>query len=168
MTMKRAPSKVGYTVEAFDPPAIYPMSSPLPVSLTPLAPDLIYEFPSSIYRIEANANEDFYLPLQLMRLQNDGSQTPVLLTGLGLEFYIRPRFEHATIIKKLTIGTGITIIDATLGYLELYIAQATVATDLLISKAPAHHWDYFFNVIDAGKITELFRGPLVVHAGIYP
>lgn len=168
MSIKRAPSLVQYNVDTYDRPAIYPHSLPLPVSVTPLAPDLVYELPSSIFTIETNANEDFSLTLQLNMLNTDGSETPLDLTGYALEFYIRPRFNHSVIIKKLTIGAGIAVNDAAGGIVTLRLAQSVVASDLLVSKAPADHWDYFFNAIAGGGISELFRGPFVVHAGLYP
>jgi hypothetical protein len=169
--MKRAPSKVSYKVEAFDPPAIYPLSSPVPVTVTPLSPDLVYELPSSIFRIECNANEDFDLRLKLTRLQADGSEVAVDITGWALTLVIRPRFDHATVIKRLdvvTTGNGIIVEDAAAGMIRIYLAQPVVASDLLVSKSPADHWDYFLNGTVTGTITELFRGPLVVHAGRYP
>jgi hypothetical protein len=175
MTMKRAPSKVRYNVNTYNPPAIYPLAPPVPATVTPLLPDLIYEHASSIFRIEANANEDFNLPLQLTRLNIDGSEAPIDLgTSPILEFVIRPRFDHSAIIKKLTAGTGsdgagIVINDGTSGLITLYMPQAVVGTTLLVSKTPAEHWNYFFNwTIPGTAISELFRGPLIVHAGRYP
>jgi hypothetical protein len=169
MTMKRAPSTVHYNVNTYDPPAIYPMSVPVPATVTPVMPDLVYEHASSIYKIETNANEDFNLPLQLTRLNTDGSETPIDFgASPALSFVIRPRFDHATLIRDLTVGDGIIVDDAATGLITLYLAQSTVATELLVSKSPADHWDYFFNWLQAGALTELFRGPLVVHAGRYP
>jgi hypothetical protein len=169
MTMKRAPSRVIYSGDVLAEPAIYPRSVPEPVALYTLAPEMVYELPSSIYKIEANANEDFDLSLELKYLTEDGTETPIDFGSTPvLEFYIRPRFDHSTIIKKLTVGAGIMVDDAAAGKLTLYMAQATVATDLLVSKMPAQHWDHFFNWINAGSVLELFRGPLVVHAGRYP
>jgi len=170
MSIKRAPSRVGYTVETFDPAAstVYSRSMPKPLTVVPLAPDLVYELPSSIYTIETNANEDLNLALQLTRLVADGSETPLDITGVTLDFIIRPRFDHVTLIKHLTNGAGIVIEDAPAGMITLYLAQYIVAGELLVSKSPADHWDYFFNSTVGGTVTELFRGPFVVHAGRYP
>jgi hypothetical protein len=108
------------------------------------------------------------LSLQLNQLGEDG-ETPIDFGSTPqLEFYIRPRFEHQTIIKKLTVGSGIALDDPTTGKITLHLDQAAVASDLIVSKWPAQHWDHFFNWIQAGAITELFRGPFVVHAGVYP
>jgi hypothetical protein len=169
MSMKKAPSKVRYEGEVLETPAIYPRSTPVAVSVYALAPDLVYEHASSIFKIETNANEDFSLALQLMVLNPDGTETPIDLgTSPVLEFYIRPRFDHLSLIKKLTVGSGIVLDDAATGKITLYLPQATVATDLLVPKYPAQQWDYFFNLLGSGTVTELFRGPFVVHAGRYP
>lgn len=169
MTMKKAASRVQYSGGVYEQGALYNLSMPAPDAVYRIDPDLVYEWSSSIYVIETNANEDFNLPLQLTRLQMDGSEIPLDLGAAPvLEFYIRPRFDHITIIRKLTVGSGITIEDAANGKLTLYLSQATVASDLIIPKWPAQHWDYFFNWLDGGAVTELFRGPLVIHAGLYP
>lgn len=176
MSDKIAASEVHYSGEVLDRPAIYQRSLPVAQRVYALNPNLVYEWPSSIFRIECNANEDFDLPLQLNWLDDDGSERPLDLTIGGaepapvLEFYIRPRFDHTTIIKKLTVGAGIMLQNAVGGQVRLFLPQATVAADLIVSKRPAQHWDYFFNWKHTAtpRVLELFRGPLVVHAGIYP
>jgi hypothetical protein len=167
MSSKRAPSRVDYKVEVTDPayPTVYSGSMPIPTTVVPLTPHMIYELPSSIYTIETNANEDFNLKLQLTRLERDGTETPVNLTGGALSFYIRPRFDHTALIKLLTIGDGIIVEDAINGLITLYMPEVDVRTDLLVTKPPANHWDYFLNFILGSGTTELFRGPFVVHAG---
>lgn len=174
MSMKKAPSRVDYTVETFAPelPTVYSRSVPMPSTVVPLMLPMVYELPSSIFVIETNANEDLDLPLQLSQLAADGTESPLDITGMAFEFVIRPRFDHTVVIKNLKNDDGVYVTDAVNGMLRIYLPQSLVASQLFVSKAPADHWDYFFNsqtTIDSEiRTTELFRGPLVVHAGRYP
>ena len=169
MSMKRAPVKVHYTGNSYSDGVVYKRSQPEPAAIYQLMPDLVYELPSSVYKIETNANEDFDLPLQLNMLDETGAELPIDFGATPvLEFYIRPRFDHSTIIKKLTVGAGIVVDDAAAGKVTLYLAQAIVATDLIVSKQPAQHWDHFLIWKQGAAVAELFRGPLIVHAGTYP
>ena len=120
-------------------------------------------------QIEASADEDFDLSLTLLEKQEDGSDAPLDLTNGGaiaspiLDFYIRPRFDHSTLIRRLssdlTYG-GVTIDDAATGRISLFVSRANV-----IAGIPVGRWDHFLVWNIGGRYEEIFRGPLLVHPG---
>lgn len=87
------------------------------------------------------------------------------LTDCVVEMHIRPTFDHATLIKKLSTATGqIVVDDAVHGAISIVMPRASVVTDIPVS--PNGGWSHFLRVIDAAAAeVEWFRGPLIVRAG---
>lgn len=136
----------------------------------------LVEKPYTSGTIEINQDETFELNLTLMQINDDNTQSPYDLTHGGvvtapvLEFIIRPRWDHTTLIKKLTSpaggGGGVIIDNAALGQVGLYVDQDTVAAELPVTETPQpNDWEYFFSEIVAPKVTELMRGRFIVYPG---
>lgn len=90
---------------------------------------------------------------------------PIDLTGLKLELFVRPRFDHSTLIRKLStvVGEGgeIIIDNATKGAVSIAVTQANVAASL-----PVGTWDYFLRLNNgAADIEEVCRGTLTILGG---
>lgn len=89
------------------------------------------------------------------------------LTSCTLELYIRPTFDHATQIRKLTSAGGspeIIVDDAPKGAAHILVTAANVTSALPVS--PSQGWAQFLRVVKAsGTIIEWWRGPLIVRAG---
>lgn len=88
---------------------------------------------------------------------------PLDLTGKTIELYIRPRFDHSVLIRKLTSAPGgeIIIDNATKGAAHIFVTAANVAANI-----PVGVWDYFMRVVNGpSDIVEWRRGSLTVHAG---
>jgi hypothetical protein len=88
---------------------------------------------------------------------------PIDLTGKTLELYVRPRFDNATLIRKLSSATGEIVIDnATKGSAHIFVTAANVAAGI-----PPGVWDQFLRLVNgAGDIEEIWRGRLTVYAGV--
>lgn len=84
-------------------------------------------------------------------------------TGQVLELYIRPTYDHSTLIKKLSTETGELVwVDESLGKSAIEMPRADVIADI-----PVGEWD-IFAVLSADSpdtYREPFRGKLIVHAG---
>jgi hypothetical protein len=107
--------------------------------------------------------EDLNDPLPQF-LAADGA--PLNLTGKVVEIYIRPTYDHSTLIKKLTStgSAGVIIDDAAQGLCTAFLARATVQADIPVS-TKAKDWDFFVVISDGGTYEEFARGPFYVHAG---
>ena len=92
-------------------------------------------------------------------VEGDGT-TPLDLTGSLLELYIRPRFAHGTLLKKLAVGSGIVIEDASQGMVYFSVDRAVIQTDL-----PVGEWQQFMVLTEGTVQTELWRGQFRVHPG---
>ena len=110
-------------------------------------------------RVDEQWNEAFWLV--------EGN-LPLDLTGKTIELYIRPRFDHATLIRKLTSAAGVDpgcgeiIIDnATKGAAHIFVTAANVTAGI-----PVGVWDYFMRVVNTSDdIKEWRRGTLTVRPG---
>lgn len=100
----------------------------------------------------------------------DGTR-PLDLTDCTVELWIRPAFNHATLIRCLSSdeeaedgGGEIIINDAELGSITILVPQATVEAEIPVS--PSAGWSHFLRIVtDGGTVIEWWRGSLVVRAG---
>jgi hypothetical protein len=108
--------------------------------------------------------EDLNDPLPQF-LAADGG--PLNLTGKVVDVYIRPTYDHSTLIKKLTstASAGVIIDNAAQGLCTAFLARATVQADIPVSSGKPGHWDFFVSITDTGTYEEFARGPFYVHAG---
>lgn len=96
---------------------------------------------------------------------------PFDLTDCTVELWIRPAFDHATLIRTLSSdedaedgGGEIVIDDALTGAFHIYVAQADVEAN--ITASPDGGWVQFLRVITgSGTVIEWWRGTLAVRAG---
>ena len=104
-------------------------------------------------RVDEQWNEAFWLV--------EGN-LPLDLTGKTIELYVRPRFDHAALIRKLSTATGEIIVDnATKGAAHIFVTAASVAATI-----PVGVWDYFMRVVNTSDdIKEWRRGTLTVRPG---
>jgi hypothetical protein len=126
--------------------------------------------PYSAVRIEALADETFDLPQQLFVVNPDGTQSPLDLTAGGdittpvLDFYIRPRFNHSELVRRLSndpdIG-GLIVDDAANGKISFYLEQSVVETDLTVTDQRG--WDCFLVWTIAPRKIELYRGSIAIY-----
>lgn len=117
---------------------------------------------SEFCKITIRHDADWSDPFFLM----DGTR-PLNLTSRTLELFIRPRFNHTTLIRKLSSagpGAEILIDDAAHGAARIFVPKATVAAAIPLTTATP--WEQFLRVVDAGgTIEERWRGPLYVLPG---
>lgn len=127
----------------------------MPIDVTPHAPLCVMDF--AIAR-----DEDWYDPLPQVTFGG----APYNLNGCVLDVYIRPTFDHATLIKQISNTTGINFSDAGSGYCEIFLDRATVISDL-----PVGSWSIFgvltllVPLAGGANQIELWRGSLGVSAG---
>jgi hypothetical protein len=123
--------------------------------------------PYNILDIDICQDETFEFPHQLMLMNPDGSESALdltsggVITSINLDFYVRPRFDHTTLIKRLSTDPGIggvILDDAATGKIGLYLEQSLVATQL-----PVGVWQHFLVRTVAPRKFELYRGTFRVH-----
>ena len=98
---------------------------------------------------------------------NEGAK-PMDLTGMRLEWWCRPDFDHATLIRKLTTdpsqGKSIWIDYPLKGAVSMVLPQAAVAAAFRPGR-----WTHFLRAHQGynaqAPVREIFRGVLIVHAG---
>jgi hypothetical protein len=124
-----------------------------------MSTEFFVEAPFNLLDIDISQDADWNDPFQI--LEND--DTPLNLAGLTLELYIRPRFAHDTLLKKLSSAgsAGIVIDDASQGFAYFFLDRAVVLADL-----PIGEWQQFLVLTEGSTQTELWRGQLRVHPGI--
>lgn len=112
--------------------------------------------------ITISRDQDWNQPFWLV----DGTR-PFDLTGCTVELFIRPTFDHATQIRKLTTAGGspeIVVDDADKGAAHILVTAANVTSAIPVS--PNAGWAQFLRVTTgSGTIIEWWRGPLHVLAG---
>ena len=119
----------------------------------------------SYCEIHIKRDEDWNDATVLQRMMADGSINDLDLSDVArLDLYIRPRFDHNTLIRQLssvsTIG-GISYRRDVAGEVSIFLPRATV-----IAGIPVGQWDQFLTATyDNGRIDEFWRGPLYVHPG---
>ena len=103
--------------------------------------------------------EDWYDAIPQMVDPSTGA--PWNLSGVTLELFIRPSFNHATRFVLLTsVGSaGIDIEDAAFGLAAIHYSQANVEANLPLTTQPADShigWEHFlrasFTDPDAGSV----------------
>jgi hypothetical protein len=121
--------------------------------------EFFVEAPFNLLDIDISQDADWNDPFQIVEM----TDVPLDLTGAILELYIRPRFAHDTLLKKLSsVGSGgIVIDDASLGMAYFFVDRSIVLADL-----PIGEWQQFFVMTQGTLQTELWRGQLRVHPGI--
>jgi hypothetical protein len=121
------------------------------------------EFPSyqpfNLLDIDISQDADWWDGFQIVEAEGD----PLDLTGKTLELYIRPKWAHATLLKKLTTagGAGILVDDASQGMASFFLDRGAILTDL-----PIGEWQQFLVLTEGAIQTEIWRGQMVVHPGI--
>lgn len=110
-------------------------------------------------RSDIAVTEDWKSPLPTF-LSADGA--PYDLTGCAIEIYVRPVYNHDTLIAYLsTAGGEIQIDDAAAGYASMNMSRVNV-----IAIFPIGKWEHFCVLTDVdGNIIEVFRDDFHVHAG---
>lgn len=93
----------------------------------------------------------------------EADDTPLDLTSLTLELYIRPAYDHTTLFKKLTsvASAGIVIDVAGEGLAHFFLDRAVILSDI-----PIGEWKQFLVLTEGTTQTELWRGDMRVHPGI--
>lgn len=111
--------------------------------------------------------EDWYDPLP--QLVDPVNGDPYDLTGVTVELFARPSFDHATLFRLLTsvAEDGILMDDPALGFISIFLPQATVEEKLPIIQAP-QGWRQFMRLTfdggDLGTVKKhLWTGPLIVY-----
>ena len=90
------------------------------------------------------------------------------LTGMALEMHIRPTDDHSVLLARLVSegAGGIIIDDAANGLATIYVERPDV-----IDLFPVGEWQQFMLLReptgdqDGFAYREIWRGPLIVHAG---
>lgn len=107
--------------------------------------------------------EDWYDPLAIVDINGN----PLNLTGVTLEWFARPVFDHSTQLVKLnTPASGIIIEDAALGHAAFSYPKASVDANLPVNIG-GKNWEQFLRIsfidpdIGATK-RHLFLGKLFV------
>ncbi|MBN8994340.1 MAG: hypothetical protein J0H94_03875 [Rhizobiales bacterium] len=125
--------------------------------------------PQTLVAMAVLQDEDWLDPLPqfLDRDDETGAEVPLDLTGMTLELYVRPTFDHPTIVKKLSTADGsIVFDDASLGLTSIHVERPDVIADL-----PIGSWQQFLlakepsDGLDGFAYRELWRGPLIVYGG---
>jgi hypothetical protein len=90
----------------------------------------------------------------------DGSKTD--LTGVTLDFYVRPEFGDTTLIRHMDSGGGGIEIEspATDGYAHFAMIQATIEAVF-----PAGSYEQFMVMTTGSSKYELWRGRMIVYPG---
>jgi hypothetical protein len=117
------------------------------------------EAPLNLLDIAISQDADWNDPFQIL----ESDDTPLDLTGVLLELYIRPRFAHSTLFKKLSseMGAGIIIDGAEDGLAHFFLDRAIVLADL-----PIGEWEQFLVLTEGSLQTEIWRGTMRVYPGI--
>lgn len=121
--------------------------------------EYLVEAPFNLLDIDIPQDADWMDPFQIV-MAND---QPFDLTGVLLELYIRPTYNHATLLKKLTSAgsAGIVIDDARNGMAYFSVDRAVVTAEV-----PIGAWNQFLVMTEAGVTqTEIWRGSMRVHPG---
>lgn len=128
-----------------------------------------FDRPYSNYEIQIERDESFDEPMQIFAIDESGNQVAYDFTHGGevanpiIEFYVRPTFEHKTLIKMLStdpaIG-GIILEDAEQGMISLVIEAGAVGIQL-----PPGRWKHFLVEVIGNRRNELIRGDFIVNGG---
>jgi len=121
--------------------------------------EFFVEAPFNLLDIDISQGADWNDPFQIVEY-NDA---PVDLTGALLELYIRPRYAHDTLLKKLSSAgaAGIVIDDPSQGLAYFFLDRAIVLAEL-----PIGEWQQFMILSQGALQTELWRGEFRVHPAI--
>jgi hypothetical protein len=120
----------------------------------------------STCEIQILRDEDWRDSIVLQRLTADGSQANLDFSDVAkLELFIRPLFDHDSLIKKLSsdplAGGEIQFDRAVAGAMQITMSRANV-----IAQIPTGTWVQFLDMThDSGVVEELWRGPLIVYPG---
>ncbi|MGB5905751.1 MAG: hypothetical protein WBH00_23170 [Xanthobacteraceae bacterium] len=116
--------------------------------------------------IEILRDEDWNDQVVLRQLNADGSEVDLPFTNITrFDLYIRPRFDHNTLIRKLSSplseGHAIRFDTALPGEIQIFASRSSV-----IATLPVGEWDQFLvATYNDGSTSEFWRGPLKVHPG---
>lgn len=125
-----------------------------------------FDRPYSTCDIHIKRDEDWNDALVLQRLMADKTIAPLDFSNIAkLELFIRPRFDHLSLIRKLssvpTQGGEIIYSRAVPGKIQFLVGRATV-----IASVPTGAWQHFLVATDdLGGTAEYWRGPITVHPG---
>lgn len=86
-------------------------------------------------------------------------ELPLNLTGLSIEVYVRPSYDHTLLQKKFS-GAEIIYDDRPNGLVTVQCPRATVQAAI-----PVGEWDFFVLLTDGTAFAELARGPFKMHPG---
>lgn len=120
--------------------------------------EYLVEAPFNLLDIDIPQDADWNDPFQIVMADNE----PLDISGVLLELYIRPTYNHATLLKKFTSATsssGIVIDDPTQG-MAYFSVDRTLVTEI-----PMGEWDQFLVMTEGALQTELWRGSMRVHPG---
>ncbi|MGM5018732.1 hypothetical protein [Tardiphaga sp. 367_B4_N1_1] len=114
-------------------------------------------------KVEIFADEDLSESFSLAE-----GERPLDLTGMRVEWWCRPAYDHATLIHRfstdLGVGKTIYIDDPLKGAISVVMRQAIVAATFVPG-----NWKHFLRVLDDysenAPAREIFRGDLIVHPG---
>ena len=114
--------------------------------------------PLNLLDIDISQDADWWDGFQILEAEGD----PLDLGGKTLELYIRPKWAHATLLKKLSSagGAGIVIDDASQGMASFFLDRATILADL-----PIGEWQQFLVLTESSIQTEIWRGQIRIHPG---
>jgi hypothetical protein len=115
--------------------------------------------PFNLLDVDISQDADWNDPFQIIEANDD----PLDLTGLVLELYIRPKFGHDTLLKKLsTVGSAGIIVDNPVeGMAYFFLDRAVVLADL-----PVGEWQQFLVLTEGSLQTEIWRGQIRIHPGL--
>jgi hypothetical protein len=125
--------------------------------------------PYSVCTLEIPRDEDWRDTWQLQRLMADGSIATMDTSQVTkLELFIRPTFDHSMLIYKLSSALSE---GGEISFNNTALITVVVLRDGsgVIANIPTGKWDQFLIATYAGgAISELWRGPLIVHPGKAP
>jgi hypothetical protein len=122
----------------------------------PLTHDGVPPYGRWDYHVFLEADWDDPLP-QLLDEYDD----PWDLTGITLDLWVRPTWNHTTLFLHLSTGDGTIIVDnAASGLATIHVEQATMETNV-----PPGRWQWFLVASDGSFYKELARGDFYAHPG---
>jgi hypothetical protein len=127
-----------------------------------MSTELLIAPPFNLLHIDISQDADWNDPFQVV----DANGDPYDLTGAILELYVRPRFAHDTLFRKLSsVATAGIVIDGPgEGMAHFFLDRATILADFPISSDDG--WQQFMVLTEGTVQTELWRGQFRVFPGI--
>jgi hypothetical protein len=118
--------------------------------------DMIADQHAAMVEFQIQQGSDWNDSFQILEA-TDAGNVPYPLTDCTIEMAIRPSYDHAAVIARLSTATGNLIIeDAAQGIVQIFVLGGTVAS------YPAGRWTHVTRVLKAGEARALAYGPVII------